>query len=63
MKENSKGMSKNRISTKSPSRKTKQRLPRGEKQLSELEKNEKNKSGLENVINNDKVSNPWLRKL
>jgi len=55
VKENSKGPSKNRISTKSPSRKTKQRLPRGEKQLSELEKNEKNKPGLENKVLKEKI--------
>jgi len=55
VKENSKGLNKNRISTKSPSRKPKQRLPRGEKQLSELEKNEKNKPGLENIINSEKL--------
>ncbi|XP_023328144.1 cell division cycle protein 27 homolog isoform X5 [Eurytemora carolleeae] len=44
VKENS---SKNRISIKSPSRKSKPRQPR-EKQLSEMEKNERNKPGLEN---------------
>jgi len=55
VKENSKGLNKNRISTKSPSRKTKPRLPKGEKQLSELEKNEKNKSSLENKSMKEKI--------
>lgn len=55
VKENSKGLNKNRISTKSPSRKTKPRLARGEKQLSELERNEKNKPGIENKILKEKI--------
>jgi len=51
VKENS---SKNRISIKSPSRKSKPRQPR-EKQLSEMEKNERNKPGLENKNIKEKV--------
>merc|ERR1719383_727064 len=55
VKENSKSLNKNRISTKSPSRKTKPRITKtGEKQLSELEKNEKNKSCLENKVMKEK---------
>ena len=58
VKENSKGPSKNRISTKNESRKSKPRILRGEKQLSELselEKNEKNKTSTE-IKPKEKVS-------
>jgi len=56
VKENSKALNKNRITTKSPSRKSKTRLLKGhDKHLSENEKNERNRLGSENQTDLEKI--------
>lgn len=56
VKENSKALNKNRITTKSPSRKSKSRLLKGhDKHLSENEKNERNRLGSENQSDLEKI--------
>ena len=55
VKENSKAPNKARNATKSPSRKSKTRLLRNDKQLTENEKNEKNKAVSENKPEKEKV--------